>query len=611
MAPRKRIHRSSSPTPSLSDTDVNQDYESDSGENNEENSCLRILFATDNHLGFMEKDPIRGEDSFNTFEEILKLAQEHNVDMLLLGGDLFHDNHPSRKTLYKTMELFRTYCLGDRPCAIEILSDQSVNFPNRFATANYQDANFNVSLPVFAIHGNHDDPSGDGHYSALDLLSIAGLVNYFGHNSDLHQVTVSPLLLRKGKTYVSVFGLGYIRDERLYRLFENKDIQYLHPVSLHSWFRLGLVHQTRVPHGPTNHLPESFLNHLDLVLWGHEHDCQKSPRYNPQQKFHVLQPGSSVATSICEGESVPKHVVLLEIQGTSFISTPLPLKTVRPMVIQDLVLQKEASVKLGDVTQAQQCILKKIESILRSLPTTPLPLLRLKVNTTGFPSTICHPSFFTNTFQDRVANPKDLVTFYQKHTKPSIWRSSMSMKEQEDFSFLGTSIDIEPTHNSANEVTMEKLVFQILKQQELKILPESEFNESVRLFVDKFDSDAVKKFLSDTLKKTCSYLTSTELLSEEQFFKSVAHQKQLLNQSFHSLLPSTHSVSSKQEKGPSTHLNTETFSDDLFNEDEEEEIEENKKEKGRELNGLSFKSSTSYAYSNEMDLDFDMPEEVS
>ncbi|KAJ1517608.1 hypothetical protein HMI55_006517 [Coelomomyces lativittatus] len=95
------------------------------------------------------------------------------------------------------------------------------------------------------------------------------------------------------------------------------------------------------------------------------------------------------------------------------------------------------------------------------------------------------------------------------------------------------------------------------------------------------------------------------------FFKSVAHQKQLLNQSFHSLLPSTHSVSSKQEKGPSTHLNTETFSDDLFNEDEEEEIEENKKEKGRELNGLSFKSSTSYAYSNEMDLDFDMPEEVS
>ncbi|KAJ1509843.1 Double-strand break repair protein mre11a [Coelomomyces lativittatus] len=160
MAPRKRIHRSSSPTPSLSDTDVNQDYESDSGENNEENSCLRILFATDNHLGFMEKDPIRGEDSFNTFEEILKLAQEHNVDMLLLGGDLFHDNHPSRKTLYKTMELFRTYCLGDRPCAIEILSDQSVNFPNRFATANYQDANFNVSLPVFAIHGNHDDPSG-------------------------------------------------------------------------------------------------------------------------------------------------------------------------------------------------------------------------------------------------------------------------------------------------------------------------------------------------------------------------------------------------------------------------------------------------------------------
>jgi double-strand break repair protein MRE11 len=38
---------------------------------------------------------------------------------------------------------------------------------------NYEDANLNVCLPVFAIHGNHDDPSGAGGYSALDLLNSA------------------------------------------------------------------------------------------------------------------------------------------------------------------------------------------------------------------------------------------------------------------------------------------------------------------------------------------------------------------------------------------------------------------------------------------------------
>ena len=52
---------------------------------------LRILIATDNHVGYLESDPIRGDDSFTTFEEILKLAKREAVDMVLLGGDLFHE----------------------------------------------------------------------------------------------------------------------------------------------------------------------------------------------------------------------------------------------------------------------------------------------------------------------------------------------------------------------------------------------------------------------------------------------------------------------------------------------------------------------------------------
>jgi len=37
---------------------------------------LRVLIASDMHLGYAEKDPIRGEDSFNTFEELLVKANE-------------------------------------------------------------------------------------------------------------------------------------------------------------------------------------------------------------------------------------------------------------------------------------------------------------------------------------------------------------------------------------------------------------------------------------------------------------------------------------------------------------------------------------------------------
>lgn len=49
---------------------------------------------------------------------------------------------------------------------------------------NYEDPNLNISLPIFIIHGNHDDPAGDGQYSALDILSTAGLINYFGKQKE-------------------------------------------------------------------------------------------------------------------------------------------------------------------------------------------------------------------------------------------------------------------------------------------------------------------------------------------------------------------------------------------------------------------------------------------
>lgn len=57
----------------------------------------------------------------------------------------------------------------------------------------------------------------------------------------------------------------------------------------------------------TAYLPENFLHSFfDMVIWGHEHECLIDPVYNAEQGFYVVQPGSSVATSLCEGEAEPK-----------------------------------------------------------------------------------------------------------------------------------------------------------------------------------------------------------------------------------------------------------------------------------------------------------------
>lgn len=49
-------------------------------------NTIKILLATDNHIGYLERDPVRGRDSFDTFEEILQLAVKHGVRTLSLAA---------------------------------------------------------------------------------------------------------------------------------------------------------------------------------------------------------------------------------------------------------------------------------------------------------------------------------------------------------------------------------------------------------------------------------------------------------------------------------------------------------------------------------------------
>ncbi|OEL37655.1 Double-strand break repair protein MRE11 [Dichanthelium oligosanthes] len=221
---------------------------------------MRILVATDCHLGYLEKDEVRRFDSFDTFEEICSLAEKNKVDFLLLGGDLFHEDKPSNSTLVKAIEILRCYCMNNRRVQFQVISDQAASLQNRFAQVNYEDPSYNIGLPVFAIHGNRDGPTGVDNLSANYILSAGNLLNYFGKMdlgcTGVGKVTVYPVLIRKGETYVALYGLGNIRDGRLSRM--------LHEV--------------------------------------------------PGRDFHITQPGSSIATSLINAEAKPKHVLLLEIK---------------------------------------------------------------------------------------------------------------------------------------------------------------------------------------------------------------------------------------------------------------------------------------------------------
>jgi double-strand break repair protein MRE11 len=361
--------------------------------------------------------------------------------MILLAGDLFHENKPTRKSMYQVMRTLRKNCLGMRPCELQFLSDASEVFSSAFDHVNYEDKDINVSIPVFSIHGNHDDPSGDGHYCSLDLLQVAGLVNYFGRVPEADNISAKPVLLQKGQTKLALYGISNVRDERMHRTFRDHHVKWFRPgVQSTDWFNLLAVHQNHIPHSSTNYLPENFLPEwLDMVVWGHEHECLIDPNYNTVTGFHVMQPGSSVATSLVPGEAVPKHVAILNVTGKEFQVEKHRLKTVRPFVTREVFLASDERFKgLDKRKDNRQELTRRLMAIVEEMieeanadwlsihevaqledDKRPLPLIRLKVEYTspeGGNYDCENPQRFSNRFAGKVANTNDVVYFFRKKT---------------------------------------------------------------------------------------------------------------------------------------------------------------------------------------------------
>ena len=328
---------------------------------------FKILLATDIHLGCYEDDHIRGNDSFEAFEEALKIANEEGVDFVLLGGDLFHDNKPSRPTLMKCMEIIRKHCFGDRDISVYRLTPSD----SEEKLLNYEDPNFNISLPIFTIHGNHDDPTGSGSLSVIDILSINGMVNYFGKSSQVDKVEVEPIVLRKGGNTIAMYGLGAMRNERLYRTFSQNDVSFLRTEEEEEAFNLFIIHQNRVKHGEKSFIkPEFIPPFMHLVFWGHEHDNQILPTPVSVGDGTVLitQPGSTVATSLCDGEAGEKNVGILYVKGKECMIEPKVLKSVRPFLCEEISLDDK--VIDHDSERISSYISAKMDDLLEKVGTT-------------------------------------------------------------------------------------------------------------------------------------------------------------------------------------------------------------------------------------------------
>ena len=297
----------------------------------------------------------------------------------------------------------------------------------------------------------------------------------------------------------------------------------------------------------TGYLPESFLpEFLDLVVWGHEHECLIDPKYNAEMNFYVMQPGSSVATSLMPSEAVPKHVAVLSVTGRDFKVDTVRLKSVRPFVMREIVLAEEKeAVRLAKKANNRSELTRFLEGIVEEMiqqansewedaqgdeerdedEEIPKPLIRLRVEYTapeGGNFDCENPQRFSNRFQGKVANVNDVVQFHRKKAGGAR-RANNAPEMPEEAALASLAIDT---------VKVEKLVREFLTAQSLTILPQNSFGDAVSQFVDKDDKHAMELFVSENLTKQVESLMKMDNVDEDNIRERMEEGKSHLEELF-------------------------------------------------------------------------------
>jgi len=290
-----------------------------------------------------------------------------------------------------------------------------------------------------------------------------------GKVDTLEKIEVEPILFQKGDTRIALYGIGYIKDERFNLAFEKKQIKFLKPEG--EWFNILVIHQTKergaaIGMNKRAYVKEKILpSFFNLVVWGHEHECIPIIKQCTYTGSHILYTGSTVVTSLIDSEAKPKHCFILNLKKMDFSLEPIPLKTARPFVYDQIELahsgipNDDVSIEkyIGDYIDSilAQASMEREELAERSgvdLSTNTLaPLLRLKVEYTGY--SVINLRRLTKNLEERIANwQRDFIKFYKRPIK-----SATEIKEDTIFDTVNVKEMEDPTEKQLDLLIEKKL----------------------------------------------------------------------------------------------------------------------------------------------------------
>mmetsp|Transcript_3509 Transcript_3509/g.10109 ORF Transcript_3509/g.10109 Transcript_3509/m.10109 type:complete len:620 (+) Transcript_3509:975-2834(+) len=236
----------------------------------------------------------------------------------------------------------------------------------------------------------------------------------------------------------------------------------------------------------------------------------------------VLQAGSTVATSLSEGEAKPKHCFLFEVRGAKYRFIKHRLETVRPFAYSTVSLKANPDLDPEDPKGLENFLEEHVSGLrdrvlMAAPPNNPmLPLVRLKVDYTGF-STI-NVQRFGQQFVGKVANPKDILVFSKAAQRKSNNQTAMGEEE----------LDTLSRPEQLDQSKIEDLIAENLGPGEsLEILVEEELHDALHKFVDKDDTHALDKCVKETLEHLQASVHGSGR-SEEEVAKEIRYQVERL-----------------------------------------------------------------------------------
>ncbi|KAL4480538.1 hypothetical protein ABPG72_022293 [Tetrahymena utriculariae] len=504
----------------------------------DQDNTFKILVATDNHVGYKENDPIRGNDSFEAFEEVLKIAKNEKVDFLLLGGDLFHETNPSQQCLYKMLNLLGSYVLGDGEIQYGISNYNEVNF---------QDCNLNIELPIFVIHGNHDYPSDEyGNLSVIDLLHATKYLNHFGKFSNIEQIKVTPIIFQKGNTTIALYGIGYLKDKYFHKMLEDGKIEFVQPEQMgyKNTVNILVIHQNRykgIRQGQSYRNcvhPEQFPEWIDFIIRGHEHEQKDDVDVMKDCPIATIQPGSTILTAIEDVQATPRRAILFEIkcQEANFQDITL-IQSYRPVLYEHVELTsvvKKAGFDLDDEQPADQAVEEVLWQFIQqsinnfkialkdNFPNCPhlfakKPILRFKIEQSNFD--VFNFQRIESKLSDLVANPGEVLKFWKRIIINP--KTIKNPKLEEDFiKTLKGKTDFDTIGNETVKDIKELYEDRIQKNKSISCLPSSLIMNTL----EKVNLRNRNSSIEDIIKNLQNKLQENVAAQEEKEIKKVNEQ---------------------------------------------------------------------------------------